>query len=47
MAKWSVGNHIYYFTEKATECNKLPQQTTLFDVTTPGLLSKEQDTEAV
>lgn len=30
-ALWLVGNHIRYFTEKVQECDKIPQQATLFD----------------
>ena len=30
-ARWLVGNHIAYFTEKLTHCNEPMQQITLFE----------------
>lgn len=30
-ARWLVGNHIAYFTEKLSHCNEPVQQITLFD----------------
>jgi hypothetical protein len=31
-AKWLVGNHISYFTDKVRECDRMPQQATRFDM---------------
>ncbi len=34
-ARWLIGNHLRYFTEKLSHCDEPAQQITLFDASAP------------